>query len=326
MRAWATAASASDTPATPTSCPWATRPTGAPIPFAAEVRDGRLYGRGTVDMKGSIGAFVAALHGFVARRGTDFGGSISLLITGDEEGESINGTRKILDWMAERGEGLDACLVGEPTSGAQLGDTIKIGRRGSLNAQITIRGVQGHTAYPQHADNPAHRLVAVLQTLTTHSLDSGNAHFEPSSLQVTTIDIGNPATNVIPAQASARLNIRFNDAHSGSALEGWLRETLDASGADYDMALRISGESFLTPPGRLSDTIAGAVRQVVGIEPELGTGGGTSDARFIKDICPVAELGLRNDTAHKVDEHAELEEIRSLAAVYEAVLDGYFSS
>ena len=293
-------------------------------PFAAEIRDERLYGRGAVDMKGSIGAFVAALDGFLSRRGRDFGGSLCLLITGDEEALAVNGTRKLLGWLAERGEGPDACLVGEPTSGARLGDTIKIGRRGSMSAAITVRGVQGHTAYPQLADNPAHRLVNLLHALTSEPLDAGNEHFEPSSLQITTIDIGNPASNVIPAQAEARMNIRFNDAHSGASLERWLRDTLEASGADYDLAVRVSGESFLTPPGRLSDVITTAVRSVIGIEPELGTGGGTSDARFIKDICPVAELGLRNESAHKVDEHAALSEIRQLAAVYEAVLDGFF--
>ena len=295
-------------------------------PFAAAITNGRLYGRGAVDMKGSIGAFVAALARFLGRRGASFGGSICLLITGDEEGLGINGTRKLLKWMAERGEGLDACLVGEPTSGGQIGDTIKIGRRGSMSAGITIRGIQGHTAYPQHADNPAHRLVDLLHVLTNEALDEGNAHFEPSRLQVTTIDIGNAASNVIPAQAEARLNIRFNDAHSGAELEGWLRDKLERSGADYDLNVRISGESFLTPPGRLSDVLVTAVRGVTGIEPDLGTGGGTSDARFIKDYCPVAELGLRNESAHRVDEHVELEEIATLSAIYEAVLDGFFES
>ncbi len=293
-------------------------------PFAAEVRDGRLYGRGAVDMKGSIGAFVAALGRFLGRRGPSFGGTICLLITGDEEALAINGTRKLLPWMTERGEGLDACLVGEPTSGDSLGDTIKIGRRGSMTAAVTIRGIQGHTAYPQHADNPAHRLVDLLHELTKDALDQGNEHFEPSSLQVTTIDIGNPASNVIPAQAEARMSIRFNNAHSGASIERWLRGKLDASGADHDLAVRISGEPFLTPPGRLSEVMAAAVRDVIGIEPTLGTGGGTSDARFIKDLCPVAELGLRNDSAHKVDEHAELAEIHTLSEVYEAVLDGFF--
>ena len=294
-------------------------------PFAAEVRDGRLYGRGAVDMKGSIGAFVAAAGGFLERRGRDFGGSLCLLITGDEEAEAINGTRKVLGWMAERGERLDGCLVGEPTSGARLGDTVKIGRRGSLSAKLTVEGVQGHTAYPQHADNPAHRLVAMLHGLAEEPLDQGSEHFEPSTLQVTTIDIGNPASNVIPAQARAAFNVRFNDRHDSAAIERWLRARLDAAGADYRLEIRVSGESFLTAPGRLSDAVSGAVRRVAGIEPELGTGGGTSDARFIKDLCPVAELGLRNATAHQVDEHAEVEEIRRLAAIYEAALDGFFA-
>ena len=307
-------------------------------PFGAELRDGRLYGRGTVDMKGSIGAFVAAASGFLARRGPDFGGSLCFLITGDEEAEAINGTRKVLGWMAEQGERIDACLVGEPTSGETIGDTVKIGRRGSLNGRLTVNGVQGHTAYPQHADNPAHRLVAMLQAVTGEPLDEGSAHFEPSSLQITSIDIGNKATNVIPAQAQAAFNVRFNDLHDSAAVERWLRERLDRAfgpvagagpgaepGADYRLDIRVSGESFLTPPGRLSEAIAGAVKGVAGIETALGTGGGTSDARFIKDLCPVAELGLRNATAHKVDEHAELDELHALTAIYEAVLDRFFA-
>ncbi len=293
-------------------------------PFAATVDDGRLIGRGAVDMKGAIGAFVAAASRFLDRRGPAFGGSISLLITGDEEGDAVNGTRKVLPWLEGRGERLDACLVGEPTSNERLGDTIKIGRRGSLNGRLTVPGVQGHTAYPQHADNPAHRLVRMLAALTGEALDRGNAHFEPSSLQVTTIDIGNAASNVIPAEAEAAFNVRFNDAHDSRSVEAWIRQRLDREAARYDLQIRVSGESFLTPPGRLSETVARAVEQVTGRTPELGTGGGTSDARFIKDYCPVAELGLLNATAHKVDEQAPLEDIERLSAIYEAVLDGFF--
>ena len=292
-------------------------------PFGGEVREHRLYGRGAVDMKGSIAAFVAATMAFLERRGTN-PGSISLLITGDEEAEAINGTRKVLDWLSERGETLDACLVGEPTSDQRLGDMIKVGRRGSLSAKLTVHGVQGHSAYPHLADNPAHRLVQMLTPIVGEPLDSGNDYFQPTSLQVTTIDIGNPASNVIPARAQAAFNIRFNDIHSGASLEDWLRAHFDGSGARYDLDVRVSGESFLSEPGPLSDVLAGAVRQVTGLEPVLGTTGGTSDARFIKDHCPVAELGLLNATAHKVDEHVSLDDLATLTEIYGAALDGFF--
>lgn len=293
-------------------------------PFGGTLRDGDLVGRGAVDMKAAIAAFAGALSRFLARRGPDFGGSVSLLITGDEEALAINGTRKVLGWLRERGETLDACLVGEPTSDERLGDMVKIGRRGSMNGTLTVRGIQGHSAYPQLADNPAHRLIAMLDPITGEPLDRGNDYFSPTSLQVTTIDIGNPASNVIPAQATARFNIRFNDRHSGASIEAWLRERFDATGADYDLRVRVSGESFLCEPGPFSTVVVKAVERVTGAAPTLGTTGGTSDARFIKDVCPVAELGLLNATAHKVDERTSLEDLRRLTAIYEAVLDGYF--
>ncbi len=293
-------------------------------PFGGELHDGWVYGRGAVDMKGSVAAFVSALAGFLGRRGTDFGGSISLLITGDEEDMAINGTRKVLGWLAERGERLDACLVGEPTSNERLGDMVKIGRRGSLTARLTVRGIQGHTAYPHLADNPLHHLVRMLGALTGEALDGGSQFFPPSSLQLTTIDVGNTASNVIPAQATAAFNIRFNELHSGAGLERWLRETLDATGGDYELAVRVSGESFVCPPGPLSDLMADAIRAAAGLETELGTTGGTSDARFIKHHAPVAELGLLNATAHKVDERVSVSDLEQLAAIYGAVLDGYF--
>ena len=293
-------------------------------PFGGELRDGWVYGRGAVDMKGSIAAFVIALAGFLARRGTAFGGSISLLITGDEEDVAINGTPKVLAWLAERGERVDACLVGEPTSNERLGDMVKIGRRGSLTARLTVRGVQGHTAYPHLADNPLHHLVRMLGALTGEALDDGSQYFPPSSLQLTTIDVGNTASNVIPAQATAAFNIRFNELHSGASLEEWLRETLDAAGGDYELAVRVSGESFLCPPGPLSDLVSEAIRAAAGLETKLGTTGGTSDARFIKDHAPVAELGLLNTTAHKVDERVSVSDLEQLTAIYGAVLDGYF--
>ena len=293
-------------------------------PFGGELRDGWVYGRGAVDMKGSIAAFLSALAGFLGRRGRDFGGSISLLITGDEEADAINGTRKVLGWLQARGERLDACLVGEPTSDERLGDMIKIGRRGSLTGRLTVRGIQGHTAYPQLADNPLHHLVGMLQSLLAEPLDRGSAHFPPSSLQLTTIDVGNAASNVIPGQAAAALNVRFNDRHSSGSVESWLRERLDRADVDYDLDLRVSGESFLCPPGPLSDLVSGAVESVVGAKPALGTTGGTSDARFIKDHAPVAELGLLNATAHKVDERVRVEDLETLTAIYGAVLEGYF--
>lgn len=293
-------------------------------PFAGELRDGWVVGRGAVDMKGAIAAFVAALAGFLEERRGGFGGSLSLLITGDEEAEAVNGTRKVLAWLAERGEAIDACLVGEPTSNQRLGDMVKIGRRGSLTARLTVRGTQGHTAYPQLADNPVHRLVAMLAALTAEPLDAGSEHFEASTLQVTTVDVGNGASNVIPAQARAAFNVRFNDRHSGASVEDWLRARLDGVGGDYDLAVRISGESFLCPPGPLSDLVAGAIEEVLGRPTELGTSGGTSDARFIKDHAPVAELGLLNATAHKVDERVSVADLEGLRAIYRKVLDGYF--
>src|SRR5690348_13449803 len=261
-------------------------------PFAAVLRDGVLCGRGAVDMKGAIAAFIAATRGYLDEHGAGFPGSISLLITGDEEGAAVNGTRKVLDWLAERGEIPDACLVGEPTSARSLGDMIKIGRRGSMTGRLTVHGVQGHTAYPHLADNAAHRLIAMLHALTTAELDRGSDHFQPSTLQVSTIDIGNPASNVIPGEANAVFNIRFNDCWTGEQLRGWLAERLDTVGGCYTLDISVSGESFLTAPGALSDRLAEAIRRVVGRAPELSTTGGTSDARFIQAHCPVVEFGL----------------------------------
>jgi len=293
-------------------------------PFDAELRGGLLFGRGAADMKGAIAAFAAAVAAYLARHGPP-SGSISLLITGDEEGPSINGTKKVLQWLAERGERLDACIVGEPTNPGSLGEMIKIGRRGSMNVRLTVRGVQGHTAYPHLADNPAHRLVAVLNELTETPLDDGSEHFPPSTLQVTTIDVGNPATNVIPAQASAGLNIRFNDRHTSASLTGMVRDVCARAGGDIAMDVQVSGESFLTPPGPLSELLAGAVRAELAVEPELSTTGGTSDARFIKDYCPVAEFGLVGRTMHKVDEHVAVVDIEALSRVYLTVVERFFA-
>ena len=306
-------------------------PTGNPAswsndPFAADIVDGALVGRGAADMKGAIACFAAAVSRFLAERGPAFGGSISLLITGDEEGISINGTRKVLDWLKARGERLDACIVGEPTNAKTLGDMVKIGRRGSLTATLTVHGTQGHTAYPHLADNAAHRLVAMLHALTANPLDAGTAHFQASTLQISTIDIGNPASNVIPAQAKAVFNIRFNDSWSSDSLRRWLGETLDGVGGRYDLAIRVSGESFLTPPGPVSDILTAAIAKVSGRTPELSTTGGTSDARFIHSFCPIAEFGLVGLTMHKVDERVDIADIAALTEIYKSVLDLYFPS
>jgi succinyl-diaminopimelate desuccinylase len=230
----------------------------------------------------------------------------------------------VLGWLAQRGERLDACIVGEPTNPETLGEMIKIGRRGSLVGRLTVHGVQGHSAYPHLADNPVHRLNRMLAALLAEPLDAGSEHFQPSTLQVTSVDVGNPAPNVIPAEARAVFNIRFNDRHSGASLERWLRRTLDAEGARYALDIHVTGEAFLTPPGSLSALLAAAVKRVTGREPELSTTGGTSDARFIKDHCPVAEFGLAGSTMHKVDERVPVADLEALARIYEAVLDGYF--
>ena len=293
-------------------------------PFAATLRDGALCGRGAVDMKGAIAAFIAAAEAFLKARGGDFGGSISLLITGDEEGEAINGTRRVLEWLDERSERLDACLVGEPTSAQSLGDMIKIGRRGSMTGRLTVHGTQGHTAYPHLADNAAHRLVAMLHALTTVELDSGSAHFPPSTLQVSTIDIGNPASNVIPAAARAVFNVRFNDCWTADRLKRWLIERLDLVEGRYTLDTVVSGEAFLVAPGPLTERLAEAIRYVTGRSPEYSTTGGTSDARFIQAYCPVVEFGLVGLTMHKVDERVELADLSALTKIYRSFLDLYF--
>ncbi|MEM7168695.1 MAG: succinyl-diaminopimelate desuccinylase [Pseudomonadota bacterium] len=295
-------------------------------PFEGTLRDDRVIGRGAVDMKGSIAAFVAACQQYLADQNEPLPGSISLLITGDEEDAAINGTRKVLARLADEGERLDVCLVGEPTSNSNLADMIKIGRRGSLNGVLRVQGTQGHTAYPQLADNAAHHLVRMLGTLTAEELDQGNDYFPPSNLQVTSIDIGNPVSNVIPGQAEARFNVRFNSEYDSQGIVDWVRARLDGEGAAYDLDIRVSGESFLCPPGPWSDLLSGAVKEVTGQDPELGTTGGTSDARFIKDFCSVAELGLLNATAHKVDEQVPVEDLRALTNIYLRILQGYFSS
>ena len=283
--------------------------------FAPVIRDGLLFGRGAVDMKGAIAAFAAA-----ADRVRDHAGTLSLLITGDEEGPAVHGTRAIIDWMATNAVHPDLILVGEPTSDVQLGDTIKIGRRGSINAWISVPGTQGHVAYPHLADNPATRLVRILDRLQRWHLDDGNAWFQPSNLEVTEIEIGNPATNVIPGIAKARLNIRFNDEQRGGALEAEIRRIVTEEAPRASVDAVISGEAFLTAPGDLSGLVAGAIRDLTGIEATLSTTGGTSDARFLSKLAPTVEFGLCNATMHKLDEAAAVVDIEALADIYEAVL------
>jgi succinyl-diaminopimelate desuccinylase len=283
--------------------------------FEPVIRGDLLYGRGAVDMKGSIAAFAAAAARIPAHAGT-----LSFLITGDEEGPAVHGTRAIIDWMAERGVAPDTILVGEPTSSARLGDMMKIGRRGSINAWIEVPGTQGHVAYPHLADNPAARLVRILARLQGWHLDDGNAWFQPSNLEVTDIEVGNPATNVIPGLAKARINIRFNDMQAGAALEAEVRRIVAEEAPRATVTAQISGEAFLTEPGALSDLVAGAIRDVAGVEPELSTTGGTSDARFLSKLAPTVEFGLPNATMHKLDEAAAVDDIRLLADIYEQVI------
>jgi succinyl-diaminopimelate desuccinylase len=289
-------------------------------PFAGVVRDGRLFGRGACDMKGAIAAFVAAAADFLADN-DQVRGSVSLVITGDEEGPAINGTARVLEWLRATDQLPDMMVVGEPTSRTVLGDTIKIGRRGSLTAWITAHGRQGHSAYPAAADNPVHRLMSALLPLLSAPLDPGSAHFPPSSVQVTGFDVGNPVSNVIPGSASAMLNIRFNDHHTSAALIERIRAGLLAAGVKYNLHTECSGESFLTQPGPLVDMLSNAISRTVGITPQLDTGGGTSDARFIARYCPVAELGPLSTSAHQIDEYTNLADLRQLVAVYRAVLE-----
>ncbi|WP_198378227.1 succinyl-diaminopimelate desuccinylase [Neoroseomonas rubea] len=289
-------------------------------PFSGALRDGLLFGRGACDMKGGIAAFVAGMADYLAAH-PNHPGSISLLITGDEEARSVDGTAKVLEWMQANGQVPDMALVGEPTSRRALGDTIKIGRRGSLTARIAVRGKQGHSAYPALADNPIHRLVAALGPLLAAPLDNGSEFFPPTTLQVTGFDVGNTASNVIPAVARAMLNIRFNDLHTSAALTERLHAALRAAGCAYEMDAECSGESFLTRPGPFVDALSRAILRSTGVAPALDTGGGTSDARFIARYCPVAEFGAVGATLHQVNEHASVDELRRLAATYHAVIE-----
>ena len=295
-------------------------------PFAGEIREQCLWGRGAADMKGAIAAFVAAIAAHLDAQGAPKG-SISLLITGDEEGPSINGTRKMLGWLKDKGEIIDDCVVGEPTNPDALGDMIKIGRRGSVNGVVTVSGTQGHVAYPHLAENPVPQLAAMMTALSQATLDEGTAHFQPSNLEVTSFDVGNATTNVIPAEATARFNIRYNDIWTADTVSAWIKQQLDAAqgASGYQLELSHTGDCFLTEPNAFVETLSAAVEEVTGRAPVLSTSGGTSDARFIKDVTRVVEFGLVGKTMHKVDERVPVDDIRQLAVIYEKLLGGYFA-
>ena len=296
-------------------------------PFGADIRDGVMYGRGTTDMKSGVAAFAAAAVDFV--RDTPPDGAVILTITGDEEGDAVDGTTALLDYMDEAGEKMSVCLVGEPTCPNSMGEMMKIGRRGSMTAWFTITGVQGHSAYPHRAKNPLPAMAQLMHQLASRELDQGTDHFDASTLAVVNIDTGNTATNVIPAQCHGAVNIRFNDLHSGASLSDWLRSEASAIAVAYDVEvdvrIKISGESFLTPPGPLSDLVAHAVEAEIGTRPEMSTTGGTSDARFVKNHCPVVEFGLVGRTMHQVDECVEVAQIEQLKAIYSRILRDYFA-
>ena len=295
-------------------------------PFGGEIKDGKIWGRGACDMKSGVAAFSAAAIDFIKETPPD--GSVVIAITGDEEGEATDGTLAILDWMKAKKYKLDACLVGEPTSVENIGDTVKIGRRGSMTAHLTVAGKQGHAAYPHRANNPIPALAKLVDKLSTHKLDKGSKHFDPSNLSVTTIDTGNTASNVIPANVSASINIRFNDLHSSNSLKDWLLNETKLIENEFNLSIslkfKVSGESFLTPPGDLSYIVQNAVLEETGILPNLSTSGGTSDARFIKDHCPVVEIGLVGKSMHQTDEHVELEDIMKLKSIYTRILKKIF--
>lgn len=296
-------------------------------PFGAEVRDGFMWGRGATDMKSGVAAWAAAAIDSVSNLPEN--GALILAITGDEEGDATDGTVALLDWMATNGEAMDACIVGEPTCPNTMGEMMKIGRRGSMTAWFTAKGVQGHVAYPHRAKNPVPAMARLLTRLDMHELDQGTAHFDASSLAVTTFDTGNPATNVIPALCTATVNIRFNDAHSSEGLRAWLLEEATRvsgeTGVDITMKAQVSGDSFVTPPGPLSDLVAASVKAETGILPEMSTSGGTSDARFVKDHCPVVEFGLVGKTMHQIDERVEIVQIEQLQRIYTRIISDYFT-
>lgn len=292
-------------------------------PFSATIRDGKIIGRGTADMKANIAAFAAATSQYLQDK-PDFKGSISFLITGDEEAEAINGTVKVLQWMKDNNQLADFYLVGEPSNPEAIGDEIKIGRRGSLSGTLTVQGVQGHVAYPERADNPLPKLVKLLEALTSHIFDMGTAHFGRTNLEVTSIDVGNKAANIIPAKGEARFNIRFNDTWTAETLTQKIRALLDETGIAYHLDTSSNAEAFVTKVGILTDLVSAAVAEVSGRTPKLSTGGGTSDARFASPYGPVVEFGLINKTIHKVDEHVLINDLHMLTAIYKKILENYF--
>ena len=298
-------------------------------PFGAEIKNGDLYGRGAADMKGAIAAFVAAVSNHLAAHGPP-PGSLSFLITGDEEGAAINGTRKMLDWLRANGETIDHCLIGEPTNRMALGDMIKIGRRGSLSAHIKAFGAQGHVAYPHLADNPVPRMLNLLDRFSKHPFDQGTDHFQPTNLEVVTVDVGNEAPNVIPGEVYARFNIRFNDRHTNAGLKEWIEAEVERfqgeHGGSYEVWFAGHGDAFVTEPGDFTAIVAASVEKETGLTPELSTSGGTSDARFIKDVAPTVEFGLVGATMHKVDEHVPVSDIETLARIYTRIIARYFET
>ena len=299
------------------------------LPFAAEIHSGQLYGRGATDMKGSVAAFTAAAMDYVKEQSTDKG-SISFLLTGDEEGPAINGTVKVLEWMKKFGHVPDHCLVGEPTCVDDLGDTIKIGRRGSLSFKVTVEGKQGHVAYPEKTDNPVHKLARLVDRISSAKMDEGNAHFGPSTLGVTTFDVGNTATNVVPARATAKFNIRYSTEHNYASLRSWvdahIADVKKELGGNWIVSSNESAEAFITEPGSFVGLVQDAVEQETGLLPKLSTSGGTSDARFIKDYCPVLEFGPTNATVHQVDERIDVEELKATTRIYRRIIDSYFNT
>jgi len=296
-------------------------------PFGAEIKDGFLYGRGSTDMKSGVAAFAAAAIDFVQNSPPD--GSIVLAITGDEEGQAVDGTVALLDWMNENNEIINHCIVGEPTCPENIGEMMKIGRRGSMTAYFTIRGVQGHSAYPHRANNPLPIMAKLICDLTSFELDQGSKHFDPSTLAVTTIDTGNLANNVIPSETKATVNIRFNDLHTSKKLSIWLDKVTKRIASENDVEInteiQVSGESFITALGDFSDLISNSVHLETGIYPEASTSGGTSDARFIKDHCPVVEFGLVGKTMHQIDERVSIDQVYKLKAIYSNIIKNYFA-
>ena len=293
-------------------------------PFSGVVIDGKLFGRGSADMKSAIASFISAVQRYKSNVGEEIPGSISLLITGDEEGPAINGTIKVLDWMSKNNQLIDACIVGEPTNPDHLGQMIKIGRRGSFTGWVPVTGLQGHTAYPHLAENPLSKLIKMLEPLAEEQLDQGTEYFPPTTVAISSIDTGNSATNVIPQKVTASFNIRFNDSRTAEDIEEWLRGHFDSVGGSYQLETACSSNAFITEPGALSEDLISAIKDVVGTSPEMSTTGGTSDARFIRKYCPVVEFGIVGKTMHKINEHVEIKDVELLTDIYTELLDRFF--